>query len=236
MNKKKIGLLALALVLSLGAIGVGYASWTDQIFVTGTVNTGSVNLEIVELSSTYVVKVPDEVAGEYDDTADEMVVVHQRVNMRPPTGGLTWSVVNVPPMPPIPPNILVASAIAASPADDEISVTFCNAFPCVELTADFIVHNDGSIPVYVDATITDFTGDPEDVALLAAAATVEFYYWDEENQQVGNEITECPVQLHYCDYVYCVMTLHLPQEDEYQGLNGGFTATIDAIQWNKYGE
>jgi hypothetical protein len=227
---KKIGLLCLALVLALGALGVGYASWTDTIFVTGTVNTGSVDLSIVELSSTYVYKVPGEEAGQYDDVADEMVVVHQRKNMRP-SDGITWSVINVPPIPPN--GILVASATANCTADDTISVTFDNAFPCTTLTADFLVHNVGSIPVKVDAEIISTWGD---VALLGdpGVCGVHFYWWDEETG-MGNEIIECPVQMHECEYVYCVMTLHLPQDDAYQGLEGGFTAQINAIQWNKYG-
>jgi len=45
---KKIGLLSLALVLALGTLGVGYASWTDQITIDGSVSTGSVCLCITE--------------------------------------------------------------------------------------------------------------------------------------------------------------------------------------------
>jgi hypothetical protein len=41
---KKIGLLCLALVLALGSLGVGYAAWTDTIFVNGTVSTGNVDI------------------------------------------------------------------------------------------------------------------------------------------------------------------------------------------------
>jgi hypothetical protein len=43
---KKIGLLSLAIVLALGALGVGYASWTDTIFIDGTVTTGDFCLSI----------------------------------------------------------------------------------------------------------------------------------------------------------------------------------------------
>jgi len=42
---KKIGLLALALVLALGALGVGFASWTDTVFIEGQVCTGDVCIE-----------------------------------------------------------------------------------------------------------------------------------------------------------------------------------------------
>jgi hypothetical protein len=39
---KRIGLLAIAVVLALGTLGVGYAHWTDTITVEGTVCTGVV--------------------------------------------------------------------------------------------------------------------------------------------------------------------------------------------------
>jgi hypothetical protein len=42
---KKIGLISLALVLTLGALGVGYAAWTDTIYINGSVSTGSLCME-----------------------------------------------------------------------------------------------------------------------------------------------------------------------------------------------
>ena len=39
---KKIGLICSILVLALGALGVGYAAWTDTVNVTGDMTTGSV--------------------------------------------------------------------------------------------------------------------------------------------------------------------------------------------------
>jgi hypothetical protein len=39
---KKIALLCLALVLALGAMGVGYAMWYEDLYIDGTVYTGEV--------------------------------------------------------------------------------------------------------------------------------------------------------------------------------------------------
>jgi hypothetical protein len=39
---KKIALLALALVLALGSLGVAYALWYDDLYITGQVDTGSI--------------------------------------------------------------------------------------------------------------------------------------------------------------------------------------------------
>lgn len=45
---KKIGLICLALVLALGTIGVGFATWIDVLYIEGTVNTGTVDVELSE--------------------------------------------------------------------------------------------------------------------------------------------------------------------------------------------
>ncbi len=45
---KKVGLLGLALVLCLAVVGIGYASWTKDLFVNGTVATGVVDAVWVE--------------------------------------------------------------------------------------------------------------------------------------------------------------------------------------------
>ena len=42
---KKIGLVCLALVLALGALGVSYALWSDSLYLNGTVETGTIGLE-----------------------------------------------------------------------------------------------------------------------------------------------------------------------------------------------
>ena len=43
---KKIGLISLALVLALGALGVAYAPWTDEVEITQTVQTGSLEIGV----------------------------------------------------------------------------------------------------------------------------------------------------------------------------------------------
>jgi len=42
---KKIGLLCLALVLALGTMGVGYALWYEDLFISGTVETGTLDVD-----------------------------------------------------------------------------------------------------------------------------------------------------------------------------------------------
>lgn len=42
---KKIVMLCLALVLAIGAMGAGYALWSDSLYLDGTVTTGDIGLE-----------------------------------------------------------------------------------------------------------------------------------------------------------------------------------------------
>ena len=46
---KKFGLLLLAVVLALGSLGVGYAMWSEDLFINGTVNTGEVDWEFYNI-------------------------------------------------------------------------------------------------------------------------------------------------------------------------------------------
>ena len=200
---KKIGLLCLALVLALGTLGVAYAAWTDTIFINGTVNTGSVDIAIVNLSSTWVYKVPG--------APPEIVVVHGWVPA-PPAG-----------------SELIASAVAYSTVDDEVTITINNAFPCVDLTADILVKYEGTIPVKVDAVLTSWSGD---AALLAQYAVVSFY-WSDVNGTPVAPITGV-VQMHEGNYVLAVMSLHLPQDNTLMNKTCTFTAQINATQWNEY--
>lgn len=41
---KKIGLICLALVLALGTMGVGFALWSETLYIDGTVNTGELSV------------------------------------------------------------------------------------------------------------------------------------------------------------------------------------------------
>jgi hypothetical protein len=42
---KKFGLLCLAIVLALGSLGVGFALWSETLYINGTVYTGEVDVQ-----------------------------------------------------------------------------------------------------------------------------------------------------------------------------------------------
>jgi hypothetical protein len=128
-----------------------------------------------------------------------------------------------------------------------------NLFPCIDFCADFIFHYTGSIPGKIDIAEI-FTPDPWLEGLWAMyqnepdagyGAWVEAYRAIPIHNIPGDPATPIvswiiddsdPVdvgyQLHYCDYVYVILCIHLPQNNMYQGLSGKFYGKISVIQWN----
>jgi len=50
---RKLSVICLLLTLCLAVIGVGYASWSKNLYIQGTVSTGDVDIDFV--SSTVVI-------------------------------------------------------------------------------------------------------------------------------------------------------------------------------------
>jgi hypothetical protein len=129
---KKITILALVLVLCLASLGVGYAKWTDEIIIHGTVETGSVELERVGYySGTYV----------YKDLVTEELVKTQPG----PSDNTDY--------------LLIGSAWAEpNPYHEEvIMMTWDNIFPtCFPWQADASLHYAGTVPAVVSAIEVEY--------------------------------------------------------------------------------
>jgi len=227
---KKIGLLCLALVLALGTLGVGFAAWTDTLYIEGEVNTGTVDINIEALSGTWVWKV-----------GHDEVQYHGWGTTENGPEGFT---------PPAEAEPITSATAEMDPTDldgDTVIVTFDNLYPCKWLFVDFLVHYEGSIPVILNAEIEETTaGDPWLEDLWNADpphAGVIAYEWTEpepgsprDMNCIGSEIDLCePIQLHHCDWILVKLWIHIPQEDIYMGLDGSFEASVTAVQWNEYG-
>jgi len=251
---KRIGLLALALVIALGALGVGYAAWTDSVCVTGTVNTGTLDIDICGCSSTFVYKVPNAVEGQPPD-----IVVHYvyaSTDQSPPTTLGTE---------------LVASALTTYDDDtdaDAAVMTFSGVFPDIDFQTDVLLEYVGSIPAKVSVAeiYPDDTGDTILTALWALGIATK----DDGDDRVGAWIDgklstddggswtdiedlissvdwtdiDYPLglQLHQGDLVHVTLHVNIPQDppspyDLGQFKNPsdlGFTGKVTIVQWNEY--
>ena len=240
MKPKKIGLLALALVLALGTLGVGYAAWTDTITIDGTVETGSLDINVEYFSGTII----------YKDLADDSLVSYFWLK---DAGGVIKWYSGVPYDSNNTNHVFVASAASTPNGDDSIKVDFVDAFPSTSLCADFIVHCVGTVPVhvYADIDIDDVTDDAMLKWLYDNGYVTLYARWVEITDNgtftytQGDLVTELPVQMHNCEYIKVWLYLDLPQVDDadmraagyfqedFMNQNWDFTATIFGIQWNE---
>jgi predicted ribosomally synthesized peptide with SipW-like signal peptide len=204
---KKIGLICLTLVIALGALGIGYAAWTDTVTMSGTVNTGTVDIVVEGYSGMWVYKDLDDdsLYTSYDElTPEEMLAGNY---------------------------IYVASAFAEEgAADDTIEVTFDNIFPLgggqYYWYADALLHYTGSIPVKVNIADLEVSE-----SLDGLNPIVEILYEDAYGYWVPAEVG---LQLEYCNYIYILIGLQVPQDNALQGIRGTVTGTIQVVQWNEY--
>ena len=235
MSTAKLGVMFIVAAMALAGVGAGYSAWFDTITVTGTVNTGDVDIDIEMVSSTWVYKV----LGAPDTGYGLETVYHHgwgSTDPDPPGGtqGVDWW--------------LIASAVAAIDAGDDadaITVTYDNLFPCIDFKVDYLFHYDGSIPAKIQVTDPVFTGVNADFfngliwTLPVQYPDMGYCYgemWacDENGENRVNIADLEGYQLHECNYILLVITLHLAQNNDLMNMDASFTAGIEVIQWNEY--
>jgi len=219
---KKIAILALTLVVALGALGIGYAAWTDQVVINGTVSTGSLDLNVVNWSNTWVWKVPGTAYP------GEIYVAHQwetdPTNDQAPAGAITsnlWPDGNM--------HYELAIADSDNDGDDAVLITFANLFPDIDFTADFLMRYDGTIPakVWLDQIVCSNEA-------LSQYMTVKYYTSNAAGEYL--QPIEGALQMHDGDYAIVAITINIPEDNELMNLSGTIQGTINAIQWNEYVE
>lgn len=223
---KRIGLITLAMMLAVGSLGIAYAAWTDTITIDGAIETGTVDLVVDDYSGTWVYKLPDH------GLANVHCWMSQKEQMAPADAIELVS---------------YAEARAGDADEADVVVTFDNLFPCQWLTADVLLHYNGSIPArlwaegIVDPNAPDALVDNLDVQFAAwklpgftgsAEDKANIHTWLEDPAN----LVDIGEQVHGCNYVLVAMSLHVPQMEEMMSLDGDFKARIVAVQWNKYDE
>ena len=222
---KKTGLLCLALVLALGALGVGYAHWTDTVYINQIVETGSVKVGVMGVAT-------DPVEYEDKDVANVTVThdnykFHKMIEETDLHGG----------------SLINAGMYAFY---ESVTVNITNMYPCFTVLEDFYIGNAGSIPVKLNVNMV--IDDPDGVY---DNLTISWHV-DYNGQLVdgGSGMATVPgamgeldkivltlegMQLHECDVVAIWIDKHLKQSAP-QGKSASFTMTVGAVQWNLYGQ
>ena len=109
--------------------------------------------------------------------------------------------------------------------ENTVDMEWAYIFPCIDFMADIEVHYTGSIPAHISIEEIDFTGLPS-----ILVPYVKFY--------VGEDVDPIDpetwfIQLHNCESVVIKVVIHLPQEDQFQGITAAtFSFDVYALQWN----
>ena len=238
MKKDKIGTIFLVSILALAGIGVSFAGLTDTIHVYGTVSTATVDLVIEGYSGTWVWKVW---CNDPTQAPDGEIVVTHDPDYDP--------IADYPDCQ----RELISFAEGRDPTDDDppkeddtpydAVIEFDNLFPCIDFMADIVFHYVGSIP----AKLTyDWGWTGQGITLPdGTVITDDFIDWLMENGHMTGTIYKYNVddrefnipidqnyQLHYCDLIKLIVTIHLPQQNWLQGLSGTGYVNFNLIQWN----
>lgn len=204
---KKIGLICLALVLALAGLGFGYAHWSDQLYVEGTVKGGELMVGFTEVlvNETHVDPEPphDIIQGEY---------------LGKEVGSVTYEFEGY----------REGHTDPVKHGYEGVLVTISDAYPCYQVHITFVVDNLGTIPVIFEGvTISDPTGvltyDPDLAALVDDAGTeiINFTF-----------VNLIGMQLDYCENTKAEVDVHIKQEAE-ECHTYSFMVEIEAIQYNK---
>jgi hypothetical protein len=219
----------MSLIVALGAIGVGYAMWSDEITIDGEVYTGSVGIDIIDTSNTIVWKDGSQ--------PNEINVMHYWESEGQPQA----------PDPNYPSPIAWADADYSGgsaayypgaegvpPGDDEIYLWYENLFPCINFEADFLLKYTGTIPGKIKVTELAI-----DNAMLDGYKCVTAYESNEFGERIGDALNLEGYQIHENEYVIVVISIHIPQTVEDPNLGamdqfGVISGKLEVQQWNEY--
>ena len=221
---KKVGLICLALVLAMGALGVGYAMWWDEVTIEGTVDTASLTIGFQELFLTE----DDEAEGKDVGSITGYMDVQKGLHYIKETGEYM-------------------------PIYDKIIVSINNAYPCYWTHIIFTIANGGTIPAVITGLdLVDPTGELNFMWTTPPPASPAWgLFWKDLN---GNGVYDPPVagdpfqpgeriilvkyvdnfgvQLEPCDEVKSELDLHVEQAAEQDHVYS-FVATISFVQWDE---
>jgi len=224
----KFGAVFLALALALSLTGAGFAAWTDNLTINGTVNTGTVEVGIYDLEVMDTGADPQHLPGSNTEVKD--VATHESLND----------------------GTYVCTKVIGEDSYnlvDSVTETITNAYPYYETGAALLLGNCGSIPVKVSDIDLTVTGGNEALLLYMTYDPAES--WFIEYDVNGNEVDTFTVsgtwedveaalhayQLEPCHTLAAWIAFYFEEEVSGtlmpQGDSVTFTITVTATQWNE---
>jgi hypothetical protein len=210
--KKKLGLISLAMVLALGTLGVGYAHWSDTVYINQTVETGTVKIGIIKAGVTL--------------EQEKDVATVQPLEFLEPVAPWPYD----------------TPVGAEDFAYNKVAVILDNAYPSLWADIAIYVGCVGSVPVHLTGlNIYDPSGELTfewvDPPPHAANPSGFFYVTGDPdkveiiNVVIGNLIHEPPTQLHEGEWDKADLLFHIKQPAK-QNHTYTFEFEITATQYN----
>jgi len=227
---KKIGIICLVLVMALGALGVGYATWSQTLTITEEVNTGKFCVGIRDAGT--------------DDDGPALTE----------TGGVLYPI-DEPADGTLDPGYLKNVAAAHSTDGvlkcehetveffEDVTETIVNAYPSYSCTITLEFANCGTVPAIVESVTPTMVSDAD--GLFDYVEITSWVIYDDLGNEWGSgtgltalEAALQGYQLDPCDVMSVDITKHIIQEI------GGvlcpeeatmtMTEDVKWIQWNAY--
>ena len=226
---KKIGILALVLVSAFGALGIGYAHWSDTVYVDGTVEMGSLTLafDFVE---------PPLCQEYYRDPSTGALIEGEWLDKE--VGDVDCSY-----------DDYIEDVHSLKEGYKKLTILVSNAYPQYIVHTTFKLHNIGTIPLNVCEYI--ITGEKRD---STGAVVYNLLWYDPDGDYIGSlyedvngngvvdagdlevinlEITNAlPYQIDPCNTNKAQIDMEFKQDAE-ECHTYTIDVTIVAIQWNK---
>jgi hypothetical protein len=243
---KKIGLLVLAVVFAVGALGVGYAMWDEEVFIDGEVNTGEVNAGFT-MAFTDDDGVEDDPAIDSGDDGGGTLYDHNGA-------ASSDDPIETGPDPDrSDKDVGMSSAEIDSVDPQAASLTIENGYPCYHTTAYFEITNTGTIPVKVQGKMeraniphlvswdggSTWAPMPANTWYAAPFCTIKLVDLD------GNGLADFAIhnmilaamdigeQIDPGESVKWGVDMHIEQDFEELG-SFTFEEKIQLVQWNEY--
>lgn len=193
MRIKKIGVLALALVLALGTLGVGFAHWSGTLDISGTVHTGTFGAELTQNNGVFSNAIDDEMIGaEAINSSWPFGFPSWRdTSKTQDTGHATCVLSNL-------------KADYSGTANDTMVINVTNAYPCYNVWVPVDVHCVGTIPIKVWYNITN--ANPADVITIEMIADPALGAG--ELSLVGANSEANATKLHQCNTTRALIHIH----------------------------
>lgn len=180
MKIKKIGLLCLALVLAMGALGVGFAMWSDTIYIKGIVQTGTVDVQFSNQRSNDSFTTPPDLST--GDPALPGSWTHADLDTP-----MTWTWagdVNMPASKEV--GSIDCTITTDCATNDTLNVTIADGYPSYFGGIGFTIDNMGTVPVKVDTIQLTSIGGVAITPVNLTAGT--YYYVDHETKTVDTSL------------------------------------------------